>query len=222
MALPTFLEYGRLQNDTRYWDKAMREYTWTAYSIPSANKQITKLGLWSPANGLFFRDPTYFNASSPNGSPVFWGRGNSWAIASMARSLEALPQGHPFAAEFGGKLVSMATALAPLQGADGMWRANLLDAAAIPNPETTGTAGFTYAMAWGIRHGWLDREVYTPVVYNAWAGLSTVALQGSGLVGFCQPPNGQPAPATQTDTSDFCVGLWLMAGAEVFKLASGI
>ncbi len=30
MALPTFIEYGTLLNDTRYYDKAMAEYTWTA------------------------------------------------------------------------------------------------------------------------------------------------------------------------------------------------
>jgi unsaturated rhamnogalacturonyl hydrolase len=196
---------------------------WTAYYFPAPDPAVdSKLGLWSSAHGLFFRDNTYYNKSSPNGQPIFWARGNAWAIAAMARSVEALPPGHPYAAEFAGKLVSMANALAPLQGADGLWRASLLDPAAFPNPETTGSAGITYALAWAVRHGWIPSDRFLPIVLNAWTGLSTVALQPGGLVGWCQPPNGQPAPATQTDTSDFCVGLWLMAASEVFRLVSAL
>lgn len=219
MALPTFLEYGALLNDTRYWDKAMAEYSWTAYTIGSTKPGITKKGLWDPAWSFFFRDPTYFNATSPNGAPVFWGRGLSWASSAMARAVRALPPGHPLAAEFAGKLVSIAHALAPLQdGGDGMWRANLLDAAAFPNPETTSTSGFTFALAYGVNSGILDAAVFTPIVLRAWAGLTSVALQPSGLVGWCQPPGAAPGPAVVSGTSDFCVGLWLMAGAEVYRL----
>ena len=32
----------------------------------------------------------------------------------------------------------MAAALKPQQGADGLWRASLLDSSEFPNPETTG------------------------------------------------------------------------------------
>lgn len=56
----------------------------------------------------------------------------------MARSVAALPKGHPYANEFIGKIAAMAHALAPVQGADGLWRSNILDADQYPNPETTG------------------------------------------------------------------------------------
>lgn len=52
-----------------------------------------------------------------------------------------------------------------------------MDAAHFPNPETTGSSCFTYALAYGINAGLLDAAVYTPVVAAAWAGLSGVALQ---------------------------------------------
>jgi len=66
----------------------------------------------------------------------------------------------------------------------------------------------------------LPSATYRPVVEKAWAGLSGIALQPNGLVGWCQPPNGQPAPTSANSTSDFCVGLWLLAGTEVYKMSA--
>lgn len=77
---------------------------------------------------------------------------------------------------------------------------------------------FTYGLAWAVNHGFLPAEPYTSMVAAAWNGLATVSLQPNGLVGWCQPPNGEPAPATQTDTSDFCVGQFLLAGHEVIRM----
>ena len=47
-------------------------------------------------------------------------------------------------------LRAMAVAIARQQGNDGLWRANLDDPDQCPNPETSGTAFFCYAFAWGI------------------------------------------------------------------------
>ena len=58
----SFLEYGAILNNTAYWDKAMAEYTWTAYTIPSAKKNVTKTGLWSSTHGVFHQR---FNATEP-------------------------------------------------------------------------------------------------------------------------------------------------------------
>ena len=117
----------------------------------------------------------------------------------------------------------MAVSLKAIQFASsGMWSASLGDAAAYPNPETTGSSSFTFAMAYGINAGFLDAATYTPVVTRAWQGLSTIALQGDGLVGWCQPAGASPGEETASSTSDFCVGLWLLAASEVYKLAGGV
>jgi len=162
------------------------------------------------------------NVTDKNGDKVFWARGSGWVAAAIAQALQHVPSTHPYAVELAGRLRLMAAALAPLQGSDGFWRASLTDAGLFPNPETTGTACFTYAIAWGINNGVLDAATYTPIAAAAWAGMSAVALQANGLVGYCQPPNGQPNGALPTDTSDFCVGQFLLAGSEVFKLAGGV
>ena len=88
------------------------------------------------------------------------------------------------------------------------------------NPETTGSSCYTFMMATAVKRGWLDAATFTPVIASAWSGLSTLALQPSGLVGFCQPADGQPHPALQNSTSDFCVGQFLLAGSAVYELVA--
>lgn len=216
MAMPTFAHMTASTGDAAYSTKAWAIFNHTASAIP----------LWSPRYSLFSRDASYLNKTSPNGKPVFWGRGNGWAVAALARTMEQLATvpniGNNAAMhdDLQTYFVAMAAAIAKLQQSDGMWRADLLDAAHYPNPETTGTALFTYALAWGVRHGVLDATTYQPVVAAAWKGLSTVALQPGGLVGWCQSVGAAPGPATASSTSDFCVGQFLMAASEVLQLAA--
>jgi unsaturated rhamnogalacturonyl hydrolase len=204
MGLASMIRYANRTGDPRLLDTALMEYADTTHG----GKNTSQPGLWDPASNLYWRDHTYIAQREPNGAKVFWARGNGWAIAAHALALAALPAGHPAAAELTARLLAMSNALVPLQGSDGMWRAALLDAAVDPNPETTGSSAFTFAMAWGINAGLLSADAFAPIVEKAWAGLSTVALQPNGLVGWCQPPNGQPAPSSQNSTSDF-VRDWL-------------
>lgn len=85
--------------------------------------------------------------------------------------------------------------------------------------ETTSSACFTYGIAYGINAGILPAAEYTPVVAAAWAGLASISLQPSGLVGWCQPEGGGPGPANQNGTSPFCVGQFLLAASQVLQLA---
>ncbi|MEZ5149009.1 MAG: glycoside hydrolase family 88 protein [Bacteroidales bacterium] len=55
----------------------------------------------------------------------------------------------------------MAESLMQSQGEDGFWRSSLLDPDEYPDPESSGTAFFTYGLAWGINNGNLDKESIT-------------------------------------------------------------
>ena len=77
---------------------------------------------------------------------------------------------------------------------------------------------FAFGLAKGVNAGYFSRDKFLPVVLKAWKGLSTIALHDSGLVGYCQPVGGGPNNATSTDTSDFCVGQFLLAGSEMARL----
>jgi hypothetical protein len=39
---------------------------------------------------------------------------------------------------------------------------------------------------------------------------------------YCQPIGAGPQPATAGDTSDFCVGLFLLAAREVYLLSDAL
>ncbi|MDR0711823.1 MAG: glycoside hydrolase family 88 protein [Prevotellaceae bacterium] len=196
-------------------------------------------GLFNETDGLWWRDWGYqpnvppkkepYDANSdvpkysPNGKNVYWARGNGWAIAAMARTLQLLPETDAHRQEYVGILTSMAAALKRCQREDGFWNMNLDDPNDNPGPETSGTALFTYGIAWGINAGLLDRDQYLPTVAKAWKGLSTVAAQPNGNLQYTQNVGEKPIPVNQLAGSsvDFGVGAFLLAVSEVVKLAPG-
>ena len=66
---------------------------------------------------------------------------------------DALPASDPRRAEFVRVLTKMAAKLATIQRADGFWNVDLGNPNDFGGPETSGTAFFTYGIAWGINHG---------------------------------------------------------------------
>jgi len=211
MAAPVFARFGDLYATNSYFDKM-----WLMY-----DDMKTRLALFDPSLGLWYRDAVAQTAVTKNGKKQIWGRGNGWVLAALPRVLEFMPPSHPHRGDLIAMLQTMAAALKPLQGADGMWRSSLLDPAEFPNPETSGTALFTYGMAWGIRNGYLDSADYLPVVARAWNGMITNALHTNGLVGYVQAQGRIPDAATYDSTSDFGVGVFVLAGTEVLRLAGG-
>ena len=88
-----------------------------------------------------------------------------------------------------------------------------------PGRQPTGSSGFVYALAYGVNSGLLDRATFAPVAQRGWACLSRKALQPDGLFGYCQPVGGSPEHnINATSTSDFCVGLFLLAATEAANL----
>lgn len=76
-------------------------------------------------------------------------RGNGWAIAALAEVLQVLPQSSPHRAGYEADFWQVAARLAWVQRQDGFWNVNLGDPNNCPEPETSGTAFFTYGLAWG-------------------------------------------------------------------------
>jgi rhamnogalacturonyl hydrolase YesR len=174
--------------------------------------------LYDPSAGLFFRDASYVKKTCPNGQKMFWSRGNGWVIAGVAEVLTYLPATHPDRPGFVTLLQTMAAKISPLQQADGSWPACLTDAADYPEPETSGTSAFVFAIAWGINEGILDPGQYLPVVRSGWRSLVS-AVDGIGKLGWVQPVGSAPGPSTANDSAPYGVGLFLLAGCEVSKLA---
>lgn len=167
---------------------------------------------------LYFRDITYLNKTGPRGGPIFWSRGNGWVLAGLARTLAYLPHHDPARGFYRRQMRQMAAALAQLQGRrSGLWHSNLLDARDYPQPETSGSALITFALAWGVRHGVLKRARYLPVIARAWRGL-TRQIYASGRLGNIQPTGAGPAHYPASACFNYGVGAFLLAGAQVSRL----
>jgi unsaturated rhamnogalacturonyl hydrolase len=199
MAPPALARLGVATGQTKYFD-FMNTMYWDS-----------KAFLFAPAQGLFWRDSKYFNTMT------FWSRGNGWVVAGIPRILDYLPAADARRADYVELLRTMLGALAPRQGSDGLWRSDLLNPNAFPNPETSGTGFFTYGTAWAIGQGIVARDVYLPIVQRAWAGLVR-HVDTNGRLGYVQNVGERPAAAGQTETHPYGVGAFLLAGSEVLKL----
>lgn len=241
MGLPGWTRWAARTGDPRYLDKLDAFYTWTrdrgATSTRCAAHPPTAAGLYDAVHRLWYRDCTYVGVPDANGRPVFWGRGNGWVAAAMAQVLQTLPVADPRRDRYAAMLAGMAAALVPLQAADGLWRASLLDQPLYPDGETSATALISYALAVGVRLGALDAATYQPVLARAWRGLTTVSLQPSGFVSHCQavgsgpgpsylaaaprtPPTATSSGTLNADSPPYCVGAVLLAGSALADLAA--
>ena len=175
--------------------------------------------LWDEDDKLFYRDLDAKTLKSKNGKKVLWSRGNGWAIASIPRILKYLPSDNEYYPKYISLLKSLAESLAGRQGDDGFWRTNLADYDEFPMPESSGTAFFTYAIAWGINNGILNREQYLPVVERAWKALYN-DVDDDGKVLWGQTVNHRPAAVRKEDSGEYVSGAFLLAGSEVLQLYS--
>ena len=206
MAPPVWSGLARVTGDRSYLDYMDREW-W-----------ITTTNLYDPQQHLFSRDAKYLQRTEANGQKLFWLRGNGWVLAGLARTLKNMPPDYPSRGRYVQMFTDMSNRLRDLQGQDGLWRPGLLNESAYPLPDTSGSALVTAGMAWGINAGILPKKTYKPVVEHAWAGLIRHIYQ-DGRLGSIQPVGEKPDAYRETSSYVFGVGAFLLAGAELDRIA---
>ncbi len=174
--------------------------------------------LYDKQRHLYFRDVTYLHKTDQRGNPVFWSRGEGWVMGGIARTLEFLPKSDPDYGRYETQLRQMAAAVAALQDPkDGLWHSDMLDPEDYPQPEVSGSALMTFALAWGVNQGVLDRARYMPVIAKAWRGL-VGQIYADGRLGNIQQTGAAPAHYLPSSSYNYGVGGFLLAGAEVVDL----
>jgi rhamnogalacturonyl hydrolase YesR len=112
-----------------------------------------------------------------------WGRGNGFVALGHALMLEDLPEDHPARKEILAAYQSHMAALKQHQDYTGMWHQ------VIDRPESyrefSSTCMIGFAMARGIRGGWLDKETYQPCVERAWRAIAIRSLPDGRYVDVC-------------------------------------
>lgn len=210
MAMPALAKLSAAKNDTRYSEEAYKLYSYTKDTM----------GLYNSSNSLWWRDADF------KGGNIYWSRGNGWVFAALARVLSVLPESDAHYNEYKTMFKDMAEALKSCQRSDGFWNPDLLNPNNYGGKETSGTSLFTYGMAFGVNSGIIKSEEYLPCTVKAWNGIIKNALHTDGFLGWSQgsakqPSNGQPLSYGKIPNfEDFGVGVFLLAGSEVYKLAA--
>ena len=152
-------------------------------------------------------------------APYLWGRGNGFAALGFAEALTYLPDDHPRRAALLDMHLRHLSALRDVQLPTGMYP-QLLD---LPGSydEFTSTAMIGYAMARGLRRGWLD-SAYRPAVDAAWRGVNERIDSDGNVVDACISTGVQQSvmeylhrPAVNgPDDRSGSLGLWFAAEME--------
>jgi rhamnogalacturonyl hydrolase YesR len=181
---------------------------------------LTSESLYDKQDHLYFRDSRYFTQKQANGQKLFWSRGNGWVLGALVKVLEIMPKDYPSRPKYIEQYRQMVEKVTAIQGKDGLWRSGLLDPDAYELPEISGSAFFTYAIAYGINEHILDRKTYLPVVEKSWKGMLN-HVYADGRLGSIQPIDGQPGKFKPSASYVFGVGGFLLAGSEMNRLAAG-
>ena len=208
MAPPVLSRMYVITGDKKYLDYMDHEW-W-----------LTSASLYNTDNHLYFRDSRYFTQKQDNGKPLFWSRGNGWVLGALVKVLEIMPADYPSRPKYIQQFREMVEEVTKIQSPDGLWRSGLLDPDAYELPEVSGSAFFTYAIAYGINEHILDRKTYQPVAEKAWKGMLT-QIYADGRLGSIQPIDGQPGKFKPSASYVYGVGGFLLAGSEMHRLAAG-
>ena len=183
-----------------------------------------ELFLWDRDHSLFQHQP-----ESIGGTEFFWARGNGWALVALARAADALDAPYTGGrydqvvsnAEIRSMLSDAASSLLARRTIDGGWGSYLSKPGECPAAETSGTALLTFFLARGVNEGWLDREIYAPVVLRAF-GLLMRRVDAEGGLSGIQPPDvgpgcGKTSSPHPTINLNYGPGAFLLAASEILK-----
>ncbi|GAL67209.1 glycoside hydrolase family 88/105 protein [Jejuia pallidilutea] len=211
MAPPVLNLYAKHTNQPKYLDE-MHKYYMETYNQ-----------LYDEEERLFARDMRYVwqgtdqDEKEPNGKKIFWSRGNGWVLSGLALILDDMPQDYKHRPFYENLFKEMASRILELQPEDGLWRTSLLCPEAYEHGEVSGSGFYTFALAWGVNNGMLDKAKYQPAVEKAWEALAK-CQHNDGRVGWVQNIGAFPEPASANSWQNFGTGAFLMAGSEVLKM----
>jgi rhamnogalacturonyl hydrolase YesR len=210
MAFPFYHKYGVKYNEPRCFEKVHGLFT---------DSRVNRT-CYDEVEHMWFRDENYLPLVilTPNGKKVFWGRGNGWVIAGLARGLEVMPRDLKYYDEYKTVYCDMAEALIKWQRPDGFWNCSIIDPEDFGNPETSATVLISFALAKGINLGLLDKEKYLPVVIKAYEGMCNIAINADGKLGWVQGVAGWPGPVKAEGSEDYAVGAFTLLSEELLKL----
>jgi len=153
-------------------------------------------------------------------TPTFWGRGNGWALASLAILLTDLPIDHPERPALEAMFVRHAEAILTWQDPTGLWW-TVINRPGDTYLETSASALFTFALLRGAHLGVLDEGAVRAAELGLQGILSRIEYDDAGnpvVTGISDATNPGPywvyAHVPVVEDAPFGVGAVMMALEE--------
>lgn len=164
MGEPLYAEYSLLSGEDN-WNDIANQFVWMEKHSRDAKTGLLYHG-WDES-----KEQKWANKTTGQ-SPHFWGRAMGWYAMGIVDVLEFFPKDHPRRSELIAILAREAEAIAKVQDRPtGVWW-DILD---LPRKEknyleSSASAMFVYALARGVREGYLP-EKYMKVAVRGWDGI---------------------------------------------------
>ena len=207
MSPPVFAHLSKITNDPRFLEFMHKEF-WIMTDY-----------LYDTDYDLYLRDSRYFTRLDKQGRRIFWGRGNGWVLAGLARTIDFIPETDPQRVKYIDLFKKLSLSLLNYQNPDGSWPSSLLEAGADAHSETSATGLLAFGLAWGINNEHLKDAKYQVSVAKAWQSI-VKNIEPNGKVGYVQQVAYAPGSATKDDTQLYGSGAVLLAAAELVKLVN--
>jgi len=168
MSVPALAQMGKYTGQTKYYDDAVKQVL-----------QFSKR-MFNYDKGLFMHG---WIQEMPEHPQFHWARANGWAVMTMVELLEVLPADYAGRDQVLDLLKRHIRGLANYQSPFGFWH-QLIDKTD-SYLETSATAIYTYAIARAINRGYIDEQVYGPMVCLAWNAVASKVTEKGQVEGTC-------------------------------------
>lgn len=164
MGEPFYAEYSAIFGEDN-WNDIANQFVWMEKHARDERTGLLYHG-WDESKQQRWADKT------TGRSPHVWGRAMGWYAMALVDTLEHFPKDHPRRSELIAILNREAAAIAKYQDAkSGVWW-DIIDLGGREKNylESSASAMFVYALARGVREGWLP-ESYMKVATKGWEGI---------------------------------------------------
>ena len=206
MSISFLSRMGELTKDSKYFDYA-------ALQVINYNNY-----LYNENKGLMYHN--WYSDVNRTGV-AFWGRANGWAILAQVDLLDRLPMNYSKRDTLVNLFQRQILGIAKYQSASGLWH-QLLD----KNDsylETSCSAMITYAIAWAVNNGYLDKR-YASIAIKGWKGILTKIKPNGEIEGVCTGTvvcnnlvDYYERPTPLNDIHG--IGVVMLAGSEILRLS---
>lgn len=165
MACPFYAEFGRIFDEPAAYDDVTHQIC-----LIEEHTRDHKTGLlyhaWDESKSQVWADP------QTGRSPHFWGRAVGWYLMALVDVLDILPEDHPHRGRVLSILEQTVPALSAVQDpSTGVWYQILDQGERQSNYlEASASCMFVYAIARGVRRGYIDQK-YLEIARKGYAGI---------------------------------------------------